>query len=631
MTNFKNLQLNEKILNALEKKGYNDPTPIQLQAIPHVLEGKDLLGIAQTGTGKTAAFSLPILHNLAKGNISVKSGGVRVLILTPTRELASQIADNIEVYGKELGLKYAVIFGGVSENPQIKAVQGGVDILIATPGRLLDLTNQGYIRYMQLEVLVLDEADRMLDMGFINDIKKIIQKIPEKRQTLFFSATMPTAITGLANSILKNPVRVEVTPSSSTAERIEQKVFLVDKSHKLSLLKKVVKEDGVTSALVFCKTKHGANKVVEFLSKNAVTVAAIHGNKSQGAREKALLSFRNGQIKILVATDIAARGIDIPAISHVINYDIPLDPESYVHRIGRTARAGRDGLAISFCDPSETKYLRDIEKIIKAKITVDETHQFHGVEAAPMQRMPLNRDGAFKEKSSSPYARNGGGPNPGRKYGFAVNKARKIEEVNSKRRDEEGGDDRRPRNTDRRREEDKGKKKFFGFIGFGRRKTEERKDSKGFQGGIGGFEPRNERKSDSRSDKRPNFRDDKRPSFRDADDRRPSSRGADDRRPSFRDREVSGNSNERERFNSRDERRPARGRSDSNSRQGDDKKSSFGFSWFKKKGDESSEKRPFSSSDRRPPRKSGSSSSNGNFKPRSGSSNRGPRDFDKRS
>ena len=383
MTNFKNLHLNEKILNALEKKGYNTPTAIQLQAIPHIMEGRDLLGIAQTGTGKTAAFSLPILHNLVKSNNVVKSGGVRVLILTPTRELASQIADNIELYGKELGLRYTVMFGGVNEKPQIAAIQRGVDILIATPGRLLDLTSQGYIRYMQLEVLVLDEADRMLDMGFINDIKKIIQRIPEKRQTLFFSATMPSTIIGLANSILKNPVKVEVTPASTTVERIDQKVLFVEKSHKLSLLKKLLKDETATSTLVFCKTKHGSNKVVEFLEKNAVSVAAIHGNKSQAAREKALAAFRSGQIKVLVATDIAARGIDIPAISHIINYDIPLDPESYVHRIGRTARAGLNGIAISFCDSSEMKYLREVEKTIKLKIPVDESHPYHGVEAAP--------------------------------------------------------------------------------------------------------------------------------------------------------------------------------------------------------------------------------------------------------
>ena len=386
MTTFTNLHLNEKILNALEKKGYTTPTPIQLQAIPHVMEGKDLLGIAQTGTGKTAAFSLPILHNLAKNPVSAKSGCMRVLILTPTRELASQIAENIEIYGKELGLRHAIIFGGVSERPQITAMQRGVDILIATPGRLLDLTNQGYIRYMQLEVFVLDEADRMLDMGFIYDIKKIIHKIPEKRQTLFFSATMPDTIADLAHSILKQPVKVEVTPQSTTVEKIDQKIFFVEQTNKPALLKTVLKQEGVNHILVFCKMKHGANRVVAHLLTHGIKAAAIHGNKSQGAREKALSDFRAGEIQVLVATDIAARGIDIPAISHVINYDIPIDPESYVHRIGRTARAGREGVAISFCAPGEVKFLREVEKVIKFRIPVDETHAYHGVAAAPAER-----------------------------------------------------------------------------------------------------------------------------------------------------------------------------------------------------------------------------------------------------
>ncbi len=462
MTNFKNLHLNPKILNALDKKGYTTPTDIQRQAIPDIMAGKDLLGIAQTGTGKTAAFSLPILHNLAKNTVSVKSGGVRVLILTPTRELASQIADNIELYGKELGLRYAVIFGGVSERPQITAVQRGIDILIATPGRLLDLTSQGYIRYMQLEVLVLDEADRMLDMGFINDIKKIIQRIPEKRQTLFFSATMPATIIGLANSILKNPVKVEVTPQSTTVERIDQKVLFVEKSHKLSLLKKLIKDEAITSVLVFCKTKHGANKVEEFLEKNSISVSAIHGNKSQGARERALESFRSGKIKVLVATDIAARGIDIPAISHVINYDIPLDPESYVHRIGRTARAGRNGVAISFCDSSEIKFLREVEKAIKMKIPLDESHPFHGVEAAPMQKI-----------LSKPRQHNKDNSNQHRKYGFSVNKERRITESkrNSERRDESkynGSSE----DYFTKKDDSKSKKKIFGLFSFVKKKSE---------------------------------------------------------------------------------------------------------------------------------------------------------------
>lgn len=498
MTTFKNLHLNEKILNALEKKGYTIPTPIQLQAIPFVMEGKDILGIAQTGTGKTAAFSLPILHNLAKNPVSVKSGGVRVLILTPTRELASQIADNIELYGKDLGLRYAVIFGGVSERPQITSIKAGVDILIATPGRLLDLTSQGHIRYMQLEVLVLDEADRMLDMGFINDIKKIIQKIPEKRQTIFFSATMPATITGLANSILKNPAKIEVTPQSTTVERIDQKVLFVEKTNKPLLLKRLLKDETLTSALVFSKTKHGANKVVEFLEKNSVSVAAIHGNKSQGAREKALASFRAGSIKVLVATDIAARGIDIPAISHVINYDVPVDPESYVHRIGRTARAGLKGVAITFCDPSEVKYLREVEKVIKIKIPTDESHPFHGVEAAPAER----------SQSREPRPSSGNSREP-RKYGFAVNKARKISENTSRK---ESDDRRAPRDSSSRSDDRRPSRASD--------RNDDRRPSS--------------RTSDSRNDDR---RSAPRTSDRSDDRRTPSrdNRGNDDRRSSGRD------------------------------------------------------------------------------------------------
>ncbi len=385
MPNFNKLNLHPTILAALEVKGYTIPTPIQAQAIPHLLEGRDLLGIAQTGTGKTAAFALPILDNLVKSNQKVRANYVRTLILTPTRELASQIAENIELYGKGLGLKHAVIFGGVSELHQIRALRQGLDIVIATPGRLLDLMNQGHVRFAQLEIFVLDEADRMLDMGFINDVKKIISKLPEKKQSLFFSATMPSVIASLSHSILHNPVKIEITPQATTVERINQKVYLVEKSNKPMLLKSILKQEDVTSALVFSKTKHGANKVVEHLEKHGMAVAAIHGNKSQGAREKALGGFRSGAIKVLVATDIAARGIDVPGISHVINYDIPLDPESYVHRIGRTARAGRGGVAISLCDSSEHSLLKAVEKTIRMQIPLDTSHPFHGVAGRPVE------------------------------------------------------------------------------------------------------------------------------------------------------------------------------------------------------------------------------------------------------
>jgi ATP-dependent RNA helicase RhlE len=404
MTDFKKFNLNPKILLSLEKKGYTTPTPIQSQAIPHLLAGKDLLGIAQTGTGKTAAFALPILDNLFKNKKMVKAGNVRALILTPTRELASQIAENIDLYGTDLHLKYTVIFGGVNENSQIRSMARGVDILVATPGRLLDLMSQGYIKFSDLEIFVLDEADRMLDMGFINDVKKIIAKFPVKeRQTLFFSATMPETIASLAKMILKNPVTIEVTPESTTVEKIDQKIHFVDQANKKLLLKSIVTKEEVTSVLVFSGTKHGANKVVDYLLQESVTVAAIHGNKSQAAREKALNNFRQGAIKVLVATDIAARGIDIPGISHVINYDIPNDPESYVHRIGRTARAGKEGVAISFCDPAERKLLAAVEKLIKITVPVDRNHPYQDT----AKRAPKSHDTEKSEPRDYKNSRGG--------------------------------------------------------------------------------------------------------------------------------------------------------------------------------------------------------------------------------
>ena len=381
MLNFQKLNLNPLIIKSLEKKGYTTPTPIQEQSIPHLLEGKDLLGIAQTGTVKTAAFSLPLLDKLSK-ETKTNNHQIKALILSPTRELAVQIADNIKLYGEGLKLKHAVIFGGVNEFHQIKALKSGIDIVIATPGRLLDLTNQGFVDYSNIEFFVLDEADRMLDLGFINDVKKIISKLPKNRQSLLFSATMPDSISQLAHSILNDPITVEITPQSTTVERINQKIYQVDKSNKSALLLEVITAKDVIASLVFCKTKHGANKIVEYLKKYGVSVSAIHGNKSQPAREKALNDLRSGKVKILVATDIAARGIDIPSISHVINYDIPHDPENYVHRIGRTARAGREGIAISFCDYSENLHLRAIEKIIGTKIPVDKNHPFHGAVAS---------------------------------------------------------------------------------------------------------------------------------------------------------------------------------------------------------------------------------------------------------
>lgn len=393
MSDFLSLGLSQPLLNALTEVGYQKPTPIQAQAIPHLLQGRDLLGIAQTGTGKTAAFSLPILDRLTRKNVKVTPKYPRVLVLTPTRELAAQILASFETYGRHLSFYSAVIFGGVSERPQIQALSRGVDILVATPGRLLDLMGQRHIHLDRLEVFVLDEADRMLDMGFIHDIKKIIQVLPKERQTLLFSATMPETISGLANNLLKQPVRVEVTPPASTVERVEQLLYMVDKSNKSRLLRSILKGDGFERVLVFTRTKHGANRLAQDLEKAAISSAAIHGNKSQGARERALESFKNGTVRVLVATDIAARGIDVADVTHVINYDLPNEPESYVHRIGRTGRAGREGTAISFCDTLEKGFLRDIEKAIRIKVPVHPTPALAEPHIPQAQRPPRPEQG----------------------------------------------------------------------------------------------------------------------------------------------------------------------------------------------------------------------------------------------
>ncbi len=404
MTTFKSLNLLPSILKALDLKGYERPTPIQEGSIPHLLKGGDILGIAQTGTGKTAAFSLPILNNLGSKRVKTKPARMRCLILTPTRELASQIEENIKHYSKGLKLKSAVIFGGVSPNPQIQKLARGTDIIIATPGRLLDLMGDGHVIFEQLEAFVLDEADRMLDMGFFNDVNKIIKKLPKKRQTLLFSATMPDDISELSKTILKNPKRVEVTPESTTVEKIDQRINLVERANKPMLLKSILKDKSIKHMLVFTRTKHGANRVAQHLEKEEITAAAIHGNKSQGARERALNGFRSGKVRVLVATDIAARGIDVSSITHVINYNLPDDPKSYVHRIGRTARAGKDGIAISFCDPTERKLLKDIEKTINYKIPVDESHAFHGVAEEirdPKKKQPVQGKYVHKKGQGS--------------------------------------------------------------------------------------------------------------------------------------------------------------------------------------------------------------------------------------
>ena len=362
---FQELKLIPSLLEAVRCCGYQEPTPIQRETIPPVLAGRDVLGCAQTGTGKTAAFALPILQRLfQEGKPKAAKRPIRALILTPTRELALQIYDNFEGYGKKLPLRPCVIFGGVGQQPQVEQLKRGVDILVATPGRLNDLIGQGFIQLNQLEVFVLDEADRMLDMGFIHDVKKVIAHLPKVRQTLFFSATMPPEVEKLATSLLTKPVTVKVNPVSSTVDKIDQSLYMVDKANKKHLLAKLLREPDVESALVFTRTKHGADRVVRELSREKIEARAIHGNKSQTARQQALSDFKSGKVRVMVATDIAARGIDIAGLSHVINYDLPNEPEAYVHRIGRTGRAGRDGIAISFCCIDEMKELKQIEKLI---------------------------------------------------------------------------------------------------------------------------------------------------------------------------------------------------------------------------------------------------------------------------
>lgn len=370
ISNFSELGLAEPIQRALKDRNYITPTPIQAQSIPELLTGKDMLGIAQTGTGKTAAFSLPILHLLSAKHDKRVPGSPRALILAPTRELAIQIGDEIRAYGKHMHLRQTVIFGGVGQRPQVNALARGIDIVIATPGRLLDLMNQRHLHLNAVEFFVLDEADRMLDMGFVHDIRKVIAKLPKERQSLLFSATMPSDIARLAGEILSSPVRVEVTPQATPVERIKQSVYHAPAADKPTLLGTVLKDPALSRVLVFTRTKHRANRVAERLSKQGITADAIHGNKSQGARQQALKRFKSGDVRVLVATDIAARGIDVDGVSHVINFELPNEPENYIHRIGRTARAGAGGAALSFCDPSERAYLRDIERLAGMKLTV---------------------------------------------------------------------------------------------------------------------------------------------------------------------------------------------------------------------------------------------------------------------
>lgn len=416
---FKQLDLIDPILKALSTEGYTTPTPIQSQSIPLILEQRDLLGCAQTGTGKTAAFAIPILQLLYQNKTEERGPHkIKVLILTPTRELAIQIDESFAAYGKHTGLSHTVIFGGVSQLHQTNILRRGVDILVATPGRLLDLISQGFIDLKFLKIFVLDEADRMLDMGFIHDVKRIITKLPAKRQTLFFSATMPPEIQKLANVLLTNPAYVEVTPASSTVDAIEQSLFYVAKADKPNLLLHLLKDKTIVTALVFTRTKHGADKVVKFLHRHEITAAAIHGNKSQNARQHALSYFKAGKLRVLVATDIAARGIDIDDLSHVINFELPNVPETYVHRIGRTGRAGNTGIAISFCDAEERGELKDIQKLIGLNIPVIADHPY------PLSNAAIAPPPAPPQRPGPKRSRGFGGHNKSKGRNFSGGRGR---------------------------------------------------------------------------------------------------------------------------------------------------------------------------------------------------------------
>jgi ATP-dependent RNA helicase RhlE len=404
---FEQLGLIEPILKALKTEGYTSPTPIQQQAIPIALQGKDILGCAQTGTGKTAAFAIPMLQLLSKDKITKGYHYTRGLVLTPTRELAVQIDESITAYGRHTGLRHEVIFGGVSQTQQVISIRNGVDILIATPGRLLDLIDQGHVHLDYLEMFVLDEADRMLDMGFINDVKKLIRLLPPQKQTLFFSATMPPQIQQLANALLQQPVHIEVTPVSSTVETIDQAVYMVDKKDKQSLLVHLLQENNIVRSLVFARTKHGADHLAKALNNANIKADAIHGDKLQNARQRALLNFKTGRLKVLVATDIAARGIDVDNLTHVINFDLPNIPETYVHRIGRTGRAGASGIALSFCDREEKAYLKDIVRLTAQNIPVVAEHPFKPVRAA--EESGFRPAGIRNNSFNNSFRQSGGG------------------------------------------------------------------------------------------------------------------------------------------------------------------------------------------------------------------------------
>ena len=395
---FENLNIIQPILDAIKKENYVEPTPIQEQTIPAILEGRDIIGCAQTGTGKTAAFAIPIIQNIKREQrFSQGKRPILALILSPTRELAIQIGEKLAAYGKFTGLKHAVIYGGVNQHSQVKSLKAGVDIVVATPGRLMDLMNQRFVNLDKLKIFTLDEADRMLDMGFINDVKKIISKIPVNRQTLFFSATMPSAIVELSRSILKNPIKVSVSPVNPSAENITQELYYVEKGNKKALLIHVLEKTSVSSALVFTRTKHGADKIVKAIKRSGMSAEAIHGNKSQNYRQRVLSNFKTKKTTVLVATDIASRGIDIDDLSHVINYEIPNEPETYVHRIGRTGRAGASGIAVSFCDREEQFFVKDINRLINKPIPVVADHPFRMTDLTPSTK-PQGRRRRFTQR-----------------------------------------------------------------------------------------------------------------------------------------------------------------------------------------------------------------------------------------
>ena len=418
---FKDLGLSPALVKAVEEKGYTKPSPIQEKAIPHILQGKDILASAQTGTGKTAGFTLPVLQILSETK-HPKYRPLRALVLTPTRELAAQVHENVREYSKYLNIKSAVVFGGVKASSQIRTLKQGVDILVATPGRLLDLHDQKAVSFRRVDILILDEADRMLDMGFVRDINKIISFMPAKRQNLMFSATFSNDIKKLAAGILRNPVSVEAAPQNSTAEMVEQKVYRVDKGKKTELVINLIKDGNWSQVLMFTRTKHGANKLTEKLIKSGVTAAAIHGNKSQGARTKALANFKNNSIRVLVATDIAARGLDIPLLPHVINFELPNVPEDYVHRIGRTGRAGASGEAISLVCSEETEYQKEIEKILKQKLKTEVLEGYEPTDTAGPKRAATQSKGSFGKKKKGGNSNSSEGNKPKKKPHFKGNK-----------------------------------------------------------------------------------------------------------------------------------------------------------------------------------------------------------------